>query len=178
MNVQHTRRYLLNFGLYTVSALNAPVMLMLFGLPFRQYLCTITLPGFVVIVKQYFAYVDGASVSDGLNTPSKHIFRLAAVCLFVPLLYASCAASVWIHERSQRRLFVLYCALQSKKITLSRDAAFRRYRRIMEANREFFTQNDSHKHADGASDGGGQRLPHNVRRGHTTTTALSDLSIN
>eukprot|EP00750_Incisomonas_marina_P021265 INCI4249.1.p1 GENE.INCI4249.1~~INCI4249.1.p1 ORF type:complete len:1124 (-),score=164.17 INCI4249.1:23-3394(-) len=134
-------QYMMRYGLYVVEGLNAPVMLMLFGLPFRNYIWIVAIPALTLLVKAYSAFEVGTIYkSDLMPAQWNFDFHFVAAFVVVPLVYSSCATSVLLHERSQRKLFVLYCGLQNQKFTLSRDVAFRQYRRIMESNREFFSR--------------------------------------
>jgi len=136
--------YMLQFGLYTVEGLIAPVILMLFGLPFRHYICVIAVPAAVLIAKAFISYFAGTTFDSRIMPAMWNFdFHLVALNIIVPLVFTSCAVSVWLHERSQRRLFVLFCGLLSQKSTLTRDAAFRQYRRIMQFNREYFVRDPS-----------------------------------
>jgi serine/threonine protein kinase len=127
---------ILAYASFFFEVLTIPVIFIVLGLPFRLYLCAISIPFLAFVVKCCFLFAS----PYGSNVDYITVFILGLV------MFASCIISVFRGEKSRRALFLMYCDLVSRKRDLSKDANFRRYRDILAAHRHCFVRTMSNEH--------------------------------
>ena len=126
--------FALQYGLFFFDALTIPVTLLILGIPFRFYVLLVLIPAATIVAK----LVSLVVLSQILVTAFVGNAMVVLLACAAGLVYTSCIVTVFRQERSKRTLFTLYCSLQSEEAKLSRDALFRRYREVLEANRKTF----------------------------------------
>jgi hypothetical protein len=127
---------ILAYASFFFEVLTIPVIFIVLGLPFRLYLCAISIPFLAFVMKCCFLFAS----PYGINAEYITVFILGLV------MFASCIISVFRGEKSRRALFLMYCDLVSRKRDLSKDANFRRYRDILAAHRHCFVRTLSNEH--------------------------------
>jgi len=143
--------YITVFGFNLFDFATLPVILMVLGLPVRQYLIVISFPALAFALDTVFAFLLVTLLTDDLCTEGCHApvwsflgyYDLVTVLLAGLLVYVSCGISVWRHELSRRQLFMMYHGLQVKEMQLTRDADSRQYRETMLMNRATFGKADA-----------------------------------
>jgi len=132
-------QFAVQYSLFFWENLTVPVILMLLGLPFRLYVYAIAVPAIFLVVKLGMAFAMVTEYND-MPTSSLGYFMLSAIFAATLIMYTSCFLSVYTSEKSRRKLFILYSALQSQEVKLTRDASFRRYRQKLQTNRELLVK--------------------------------------
>ena len=138
-------QYLASRGLVYYDFLTLPVTTLILGLPFRHYCILMIWPAMAFVIDVCaWAVTVLAMYRDGLvpalNLRGWHTGTLMAVAVAGLLVYLFCAVSSWKNDVSRRKLFVLYVSLQTQEGQLHRDTVSRQYRKILLANREWFSK--------------------------------------
>eukprot|EP00750_Incisomonas_marina_P023279 INCI5025.4.p1 GENE.INCI5025.4~~INCI5025.4.p1 ORF type:complete len:1120 (+),score=192.52 INCI5025.4:185-3544(+) len=136
----------LKFGIVFFHLLTMPISLIMLALPFRIYVIVLLVPVAVTVAAILARLVDVVHPACGTSSLSAGAdFKLVSVVIAAVIAYTSGATSVVQNEKTRRSLFVLYSSLNSQETALTKDANFRKYRSVMQLNREEF---------EGCGDGG------------------------
>lgn len=151
----------LKFGIVFFHLLTMPISLIMLALPFRMYVIALVVPAVATISTICARLADVVHPACGASDFVAVVdFKLVSVFIAAVIAYTSGVTSVMQNEKTRRSLFVLYSSLHSQETALTKDANFRKYRNVMQLNRdEFGARGDGRA----STTGGANRTAHIVK---------------